>query len=85
MKPRSELTAADCSGATDAPDGTEPIRSGAGTPQRGTLEVVYTWQDGREEVRYRRPWPSGSASDMVAVVERMRQRVPDTPYSTRVV
>ena len=31
-----------------------------------TLEIVYTWPDtGRKEVRYRRPWPSESAYELL--------------------
>jgi hypothetical protein len=36
-----------------------------------TLEVVYTWPDGREEVRYRRPWPSYEADRFKEQAERL--------------
>lgn len=51
-----------------------------------TLEIVYTWQDGREEVRYRRPSPSEDADKLIAEVEELRARLgQECPYSYRIV
>ncbi len=50
-----------------------------------TLEIVFTWEDGREEVRYRRPRGSQEANDLIADVTMLQARLPDTPYSWRFV
>jgi hypothetical protein len=48
------------------------------------LEVIYTWDDGREEVRYRRPSESEEAQEFRDVVADMQKRLgPDCPYSIR--
>jgi len=54
-----------------------------------TLEVVYTWDDGREEVRYRRPFPSAEAWKFIGQVRTLRERAIrgryESPYSWRIV
>ena len=54
-----------------------------------TLEVVYTWDDGREEVRYRRPFPSPGAWEFIGQVRTSRERAIqgryESPYSWRIV
>lgn len=53
---------------------------------KNTVEVVYTWPDGREEVRYRRPYPSDSATDFMDEVDKLRRRDgEECPYSYRFV
>lgn len=47
-------------------------------------EVVYRWPDGREEVRYRRPFGTSWACDMILEVDQLIRRLgPDCPYSYR--
>ncbi len=47
-------------------------------------EVVYTWPDGREEVRYRRPYGSSWACDMMLEVDQLIARLgAECPYSYR--
>ena len=55
------------------------------TPRSPTVtEVVYVWPDGREEVRYRRPFGSSWACDMMLEVEQMSSRLgAECPYSYR--
>lgn len=51
-----------------------------------TLEVVYTWDDGREEVRYRRPEDSEDAAKFKKEVESLQHKWGHKcPYSYRVV
>jgi len=54
-----------------------------------TMEVVYTWSDGREEVRYRRPKGSTEALEMerqIGVFQRLRkENGTECPYSFRYV
>lgn len=53
------------------------------------LEVVYTWQNGREEVRYRRSWHSeeGNAmrQEVDALIATAKARGYVSPYSYRAV
>ena len=53
----------------------------------GTLEIVYTWPDGREEVRYRRPVLSHDAIQMRVEVNALqqfsREKGQVCPYSYR--
>lgn len=47
-------------------------------------EIVYTWEDGREEVRYRRPKDSAEALDLVNQVIDLRIKHGEAcPYSYR--
>lgn len=50
-----------------------------------TLEVVYTWPDGRQEVRYRRWAGTEEAAKLMAEVEALRKAHKDSPYSYRFV
>lgn len=54
-----------------------------------TIEIVYVWPTGREEVRYRRPYPSEDATRFISEVEEMTARLAMTkeecPYSYRFV
>lgn len=48
------------------------------------IEIIYTWQDGREEVRYRRTDGSAEATDLIWQVDTLRARDGDSsPYSWR--
>lgn len=48
------------------------------------IEIVYTWPDGREEVRYRRKAGTQDAACLIEQVERMRSKHGDkSPYSWR--
>jgi hypothetical protein len=48
------------------------------------MEVVYTWPDGREEVRYRRPTGSAKAIELESQVQHLRKiHGPGCPYSCR--
>lgn len=48
------------------------------------IEIVYTWPDGREEVRYRRVSGSPEAFDLIGQVRALRERDGDScPYSWR--
>lgn len=49
------------------------------------MEVIYTWTDGREEVRYRRPIGSADAERYEAEVAALRNTHADSPYSVRYV
>lgn len=47
-------------------------------------EIVYTHEDGREEVRYRRPFNSPEALELVdQVIELIRKHGEMCPYSFR--
>lgn len=46
-------------------------------------EIVYKWPDGREEVRYRRPYGSESAAGLMKEVDSLKERNSDTPYFYR--
>ena len=48
-----------------------------------TLEVIFTWDDGREELRYSRPLDSADAAKFMAEVDELKRKYPDTPYSYR--
>jgi hypothetical protein len=49
-----------------------------------TTEIVYRWPDGREEVRYRRPFGSDMAAELIAEVDALRARNAEgSPYSVR--
>lgn len=49
------------------------------------VEIVYTWPDGREEVRYRRPVGSEDAVKLCTEVDVLRAKHGDAcPYSYRV-
>lgn len=54
-----------------------------------TLQVVYRWPDGREEVRYERPLYTEEARLMMAEVEELQARAEflgyESPYSFRFV
>jgi hypothetical protein len=52
-----------------------------------TLEIVYTWDDGREEVRYRRtPHDSDDAKELTRQVEKLQSLYAgECPYSWRIV
>jgi hypothetical protein len=52
--------------------------------KRAVMEVVYTWPNGREEVRYRRPRGSPDALDFEEQVKALQQRHGKAcPYSIR--
>jgi hypothetical protein len=49
-----------------------------------TTEIVYRWPDGREEVRYRRPFGSDMAAELIAEVDALRARnAENSPYFVR--
>jgi hypothetical protein len=49
-----------------------------------TTEIIYTWEDGREEVRYRRPKDSPGAFDLINdVIELQAKHGAACPYSWR--
>jgi hypothetical protein len=49
-----------------------------------TTEIVYTWPDGREEVRYRRDYDSVDALRLIAEVADLRRKHGKScPYSYR--
>ncbi len=52
------------------------------------LYVVYTWEDGREEVRYERHWPSSEADQLKIEVEELQRKAREggyvSPYSIRI-
>lgn len=49
-----------------------------------TTEIVYTWPDGREEVRYRRPKDSPEALELAGqVLNLQQQHKAACPYSFR--
>lgn len=52
-----------------------------------TLEIVYRWPDGREEVRYRRPALSADALDLMGQVQQLQRRAAaggwESPYYWR--
>lgn len=49
-----------------------------------TTEIVYTWEDGREEVRYRRPYNSPKALELVQqVLDLQVKHGAACPYSFR--
>ena len=49
-----------------------------------TLEVVFTWPSGREEVRYRRASGSPESAEFKSEVEALRKKHGDQcPYSCR--
>lgn len=51
-----------------------------------TVEIVYTWPDGTEEVRYRRPENSHAAMNLInEVLDLQSKHGSDCPYSFRVV
>lgn len=48
------------------------------------IEIVYTWPNGREEVRYRRPTHSREGEDLRQQVERLQETYAhECPYSYR--
>lgn len=48
------------------------------------MEVVYTWPDGREEVRYRRPDGSEQAQQLERQVRMLERNLgAECPYSIR--
>jgi plasmid replication initiation protein len=51
------------------------------------MQVIYTWDDGREEVRYERPADSEDAAKFRAEVEKLHQYAKEgsyvSPYSIR--
>lgn len=53
-------------------------------PKGENLEVVYTWPDGREEVRYRRTSKSKEAAELIAEVDALQKAHGiKSPYSYR--
>ncbi len=51
-----------------------------------TLEVVYTWLDGREEVRYRRPYLSDSADVFIDQIRSLKTKFgEECPYHWRII
>lgn len=52
-----------------------------------TMEIVYTWPDGKEEVRYTRPMHSEEAEKLMSEVDAMHARLTymgeECPYSYR--
>lgn len=42
------------------------------------IEIVYRWPSGREEVRYRRPYPSAEADVFLKELEDMQSRLAKT-------
>lgn len=49
-----------------------------------TTEIVYTWPDGREEVRYRRSYNSEEANMLVGeIADLIRMHGAACPYSWR--
>jgi len=51
-----------------------------------TFEVVYTWPDGIEEVRYRRPIYHKDSKKFIKEIDKMNKHFPeDSPYSYRFV
>ena len=71
----------------------EAIMTGLNSPEPATggdpanpttTEIVYTWEDGREEVRYRRLYNSADAMFFIDnVLELQRQHGASCPYSFR--
>lgn len=59
------------------------------TPTQKTLEVIYTWPNGRQEIRYSPPAGTITAARLVAEVRRLQQRAErggrPCPYSFRLV
>ena len=51
------------------------------------LQVIFTWPDGREEVRYERPVGTEDARKLAAEVEELQARAAytgeESPYSIR--
>jgi hypothetical protein len=45
-----------------------------------TVEIVYRWPDGREEVRYRRPYGSESAEDLIEQVHKLQRKAAEDGY-----
>lgn len=52
---------------------------------KNTLEVIYTWPDGREEVRYRRAKDSEDAIGLMRQIDYHKIVTSDYPYSYRFV
>lgn len=49
-----------------------------------TTEIIYTWEDGREEVRYRRSYNSREALEFIEEVEKLKKsQGKNCPYSYR--
>jgi hypothetical protein len=48
-----------------------------------TTEIIFTWPDGREEVRYRRPKDSADALSLIETIIDCKNRHGETPYSWR--
>lgn len=54
------------------------VKKPEGVARKKTYSVVYTWPDGRKEVRYTRPIHE---SELIEEVDRMRKRLgADCPY-----
>ena len=64
---------------------TEALRAAGLAEAPGSVtEIVFTWPDGREEVRYRRPEDSESALLLIEEIIAMTKRLgTDIPYSYR--
>ena len=68
-------------GAENGRAGDSPVRAPVGPH---TTEIVYTWPDGREEVRYRRPYNSAEALEIISqVLDLQRDHRAACPYSFR--
>jgi hypothetical protein len=59
------------------------VPPGADVGGQTEVEIVYTWEDGREEVRYRRPFPSPGAWKLIRQVSWNRTLHRDSRYSWR--
>lgn len=58
------------------------IAAGLSEDPRSTLEIVFTWPDGRKEVRYRRHYPSEDANELITQVKALQERLgEECPYS----
>jgi len=44
-------------------------------------QIIYTWQDGREEVRYERPYGSDMAKKLMDEVDELKAKYEDCCYS----
>lgn len=53
------------------------------------IEFVFTWDDGREEVRYRRPEGSSDTFKMISEITKLQERGRNngykSPYSYRII
>lgn len=70
---------------TETTESDSSRRSHAGAEARPTVtEIVYTWPDGCEEVRYRRSYQSTEALELIGeVCDLIAKHGPACPYSYR--